>query len=282
MIWASRHFQKANPQNLLRKCDLMRILVPWRAFGDLEACCELIPGHEREAMAEIEETRRRGIADIEEAYDPVLKPLPSLKQELEQLEAANFKAFREVPDPNHPYFGGLVHLMESIGKLKEEIPNLPKEGKAEARGRLKGMKAELREKTEKINDANKKRLKLLKRAAKDLTRLEEEREQRLAEVNSHADREIALIQETARDLMRICYDPEEARRYFAVAEKTDLEENEFNLNLPRYVDTFEPEEEIPLSVAIEELNMAEKAAQQSKRKIHSLLEGISWRGLSND
>ena len=37
MIWASRHFQKGNPQNLLRPSDLMRILVPWRAFGDLEA-----------------------------------------------------------------------------------------------------------------------------------------------------------------------------------------------------------------------------------------------------
>ena len=33
MIWASRHFQKGNPQNLLRPSDLMRILVPWRAFG---------------------------------------------------------------------------------------------------------------------------------------------------------------------------------------------------------------------------------------------------------
>lgn len=35
MIWASRHFQKSNPQNLLRPSDLMRILVPWRAYGDL-------------------------------------------------------------------------------------------------------------------------------------------------------------------------------------------------------------------------------------------------------
>ena len=34
MIWASRHFQNANPQNFLRPSNLMRILVPWRAFGD--------------------------------------------------------------------------------------------------------------------------------------------------------------------------------------------------------------------------------------------------------
>jgi type I restriction enzyme M protein len=42
MIWASRHFQKGNPQNLLRPSDLMRILVPWRAFGDLETARRLI------------------------------------------------------------------------------------------------------------------------------------------------------------------------------------------------------------------------------------------------
>ena len=46
MIWASRHFQKGNPQNLLRPSDLMRILVPWRAFGDLEVARRLVAEHE--------------------------------------------------------------------------------------------------------------------------------------------------------------------------------------------------------------------------------------------
>jgi type I restriction enzyme M protein len=46
MIWASRHFQKANPQNLLRPSDLMRILVPWRAFGDLQKAQQLVDEHE--------------------------------------------------------------------------------------------------------------------------------------------------------------------------------------------------------------------------------------------
>ena len=38
LIWASRHFQNATPQNFLRRVDCMRILVPWRAFGDLHRC----------------------------------------------------------------------------------------------------------------------------------------------------------------------------------------------------------------------------------------------------
>jgi type I restriction enzyme M protein len=34
MIWASRHYQHANPQSFLRRADCLRILLPWRAFGD--------------------------------------------------------------------------------------------------------------------------------------------------------------------------------------------------------------------------------------------------------
>jgi type I restriction enzyme M protein len=38
-------------------------------------------------------------------------------------------------------------------------------------------------------------------------------------------------------------------------------ENEFNLNLPRYVDTFEPEEEIRLDAALKELVCAHDLAR---------------------
>ena len=55
MIWASRIFQKGNPQNPLRPSDLMRILVPWRAFGDLEAGRRLLPEHEAQLIHEVEQ-----------------------------------------------------------------------------------------------------------------------------------------------------------------------------------------------------------------------------------
>ena len=45
-------------------------------------------------------------------------------------------------------------------------------------------------------------------------------------------------------------DPELRKRYFAIVDIDDVEENEFNLNIPRYVDTFEPEEQIDLKTAI--------------------------------
>ena len=45
-------------------------------------------------------------------------------------------------------------------------------------------------------------------------------------------------------------------------EMDELEENEFNLNIPRYVDTFEPEEEIDLDDAIK--TFEEAVSAQSK------------------
>jgi type I restriction enzyme M protein len=51
----------------------------------------------------------------------------------------------------------------------------------------------------------------------------------------------------------------------------ELEENEFNLNLPRYVDTFDPEEEISLTSAIGELADASKKSDTAQTSLMKLL-----------
>ncbi len=72
MIWASRHYKKANPQNLLRPSDLMRILVPWRAYGDLElASVPSWRSMKQHSIAEEETERERRLQDIEDAYAPL-------------------------------------------------------------------------------------------------------------------------------------------------------------------------------------------------------------------
>ena len=274
MIWASRHFQKANPQNILRKSDLMRILVPWRAFGDLEKCRQLIPKQEAEIISEIEAEREKALAEIHEAYDPLLDPLPDLEKELEQLEVSNFKAWQESPSEKDFYFGSLKTLINEIEKLNQDIASLDKEKKREARERLKKIKVELQTKAKEINTANKERLKQVKRAVKELSKLGLEREQKIAEVDNHADREISLIKNTAADLSNICSDPEETRRFFAVADRAEIEENEFNLNLPRYVDTFEPEEEISIQEAFKDLEGIELAVKNLREKLNELLNSF--------
>ena len=103
----------------------------------------------------------------------------------------------------------------------------------------------------------------MKRQIKELQKIQAERDKAEAEVNEHADREIAHIREAAADLLRICSNAGEAARYFTIAERSEIEENEFNLHLPRYVNTFEQEEEVSLHDAVENLAQATSAADEA-------------------
>ncbi|TAK28841.1 MAG: SAM-dependent DNA methyltransferase [Chloroflexota bacterium] len=221
MIWASRHFQKANPQNLLRPSDLMRILVPWRAFGDLAKAQELVGIHEQKLINEEEAERWRRLKDIEDAYAPILEPLGTVATELAKLESVEWRN------------SGYPSKADYSAKVKE-----------------------------------------LKRQAKDLRRIQEERDKAEENVNEHSKREIAHIHEAARDLRRICSDSIEAGRYFTVSDLADIKVNEFNLNLPRYVDTFEPEVEVPLGDAIQELEGLDKEAATSIDRLRRVLEEL--------
>jgi type I restriction enzyme M protein len=296
MIWASRHCEEANPQNLLRTSDLMRILVPWRAFGDLEKCRQLIPEHEAALVEEIEAERQAALKDIHNAYDPVIEPLPELKAELARLEAADFDAWLTSPNKADVYFGPLKPLWDEIRAFGVPasagsalgVPASAGPGKSTLKrghrtaplgvhpsgcsGRtLKEAKAELRAKAREIKDGIKARLAEVKRAVKELGNLDEERTERLAEINAHADRQVAQVNEAAADLARICAVRDEAKRYFVVAERAEIEENEFNLNLPRYVGTFEPEEDIENGVALKELQSAEEASDHAVKRLRGLL-----------
>ncbi|WP_295587671.1 hypothetical protein [uncultured Lamprocystis sp.] len=64
------------------------------------------------------------------------------------------------------------------------------------------------------------------------------------------------------------------QRYFAVVERAEIEENEFNLNLPRYVDTFEPELVLPLTEARLNLAKAQAGALTAAQDLNNLLAVI--------
>lgn len=249
MIWNSRHFQKGNPQNLLRPSDLMRILVPWRAFGDLAQATVLVAEQEEQLISEVEAHRDQRLADIEDAFGPVLAPLAKLEAEQATLDALDLKqkAVDDAVSADHPYF-------QPLAALKAD-----KAGYTAAR---KTLIAAIKEREKKVN-----------KAVKELKKLQDERDSRERDIQLAAEREITHLREAAADLCRICADPDEARRYFALVEKAEIEENEFNLNLPRYVDTFEPETVIPLEQAIRELTNAETAARTAQSELKLILSG---------
>ena len=276
MIWASRSFQKANPQNLLRPSDLMRILVPWRSFGDLAKAQQLVGEQEHQLGTGLEEERTKRLQEIEDAYNPVLKPLPALREEKVVLEV-DYKTWVENPVAEHPYFGTVVPLLTEIAQLEQAISELTGEAKKTHQEKLKLLKAEQRETLKDIRQQMKERLARVKQLIKELEKLEVEKQKEIDEVNHYYDRELAHVQEAAADLLRICNDSEEAKRYFTVVERPEIEENEFNLNLPRYVDTFEPEEVIPLEEAYQALREAEN---QKVKAVNLLKERLTKLGLT--
>ena len=278
MVWASRNCQKANPQNLLRPGDLMRVLVPWRAFGDLTKARTLVDEHEVALVREVEERREALLGDIEDAFGPLLQPLPNLVAESATLDAGDWKTWEALPTTGHPHFGRLLQLRERVAELEANAAKAKPKDRAFYQKEIPLRKAELREETAKAKRAYADRVKEVRRLVKDLEKLKEERDAREAEVRAAAGRDLVHVRETATDLRRVCATPEEARRHFAVVDRAEIEENEFNLNLPRYVDTFEPAEDIPLHTALSGLCAAEQQAAEARMRLHQLIEAVGHVG----
>jgi type I restriction enzyme M protein len=282
MIWASRHFQKANPQNLLRPSDLMRILVPWRAFGDLDKALESVGEHEAHLIREVEENRDKRLADIEDAYGPVLEPYEKLETEKTLLDSLDLKvkAVYEAVSDDHPWFHPLVPLKDEMQRIKDEITVVGRGEKATLKARLSRPKAAYDAASKKLIAALKDRTKQVGKAVKELKKLQEERNEREQDIRLAAEREITHLKEAAADLRRILGDQDEARRYFAVVEKAEIEDNECNLNLPRYIDTFEPEKVIHLEDAVRQVNLAVRASDEAQEALGQVLVdlGLEWGG----
>lgn len=276
MIWNSRHFQKGNPQNLLRPSDLMRVLVPWRAFGDLEKAKTLVDSHAAQLIQEVEENRDQRLADIEDAFGPVLVPLAELIAVQTELDALDLKvtAVNEAIHPEHKWFGPLAPLLAEVEQVQAEIDAASRGDKAALKAKLVKPKKALDEARKLLIDAIKAHLKQLNKAIKELNKLQEERNGHEQEIKLAAEREITHLNEAADDLRRILSDTDEARRYFAVVESAEITENEFNLNLPRYVDTFEPEKVLLLKEATTQLIAATEAADEAQSALKELLASI--------
>ena len=68
-------------------------------------------------------------------------------------------------------------------------------------------------------------------------------------------------------------------KYSYVASPEDLEENDFNLNIPRYVDTFEPEPEVDIGEVQEEIEELEEELIEVREKMNKYLQEL---GVANE
>ncbi len=68
---------------------------------------------------------------------------------------------------------------------------------------------------------------------------------------------------------------EDVEKYAYVASLDEIKENDYNLNIPRYVDTFEEEEVIPLSQVAQELTEVKEDIANSYDKLFELLNELN-------
>jgi type I restriction enzyme M protein len=103
-----------------------------------------------------------------------------------------------------------------------------------------------------------------------------ERDERIAEARRRAQDDRQDVAKVGHELVTLYAEPEELLKHARVVGCDEIEENEFNLNIPRYVDTFEPEPHIDVGVALKTLADAKKAAIGADLQLTELLKGVGY------
>ena len=132
--------------------------------------------------------------------------------------------------------------------------------------------ADKKAKGEKLTASQKK---AVETAQKALDKTTNEKDSKISTAQEQAEKERQAIDAVEQELITMLQDPELRKRYFAIADMEELEENEFNLNIPRYVDTFEPEEEIDLKQAITDFKATLGKETALEKSIDELLKVLN-------
>ena len=103
-----------------------------------------------------------------------------------------------------------------------------------------------------------------------------ERDERIAETRRNAEDDRADVSAVGEELVALYADPDELLKHARVVDMDEVEENEFNLNVPRYVDTFEPEPRMDVMEALSQLRDAETARMEAERTLAALLREAGY------
>lgn len=84
-----------------------------------------------------------------------------------------------------------------------------------------------------------------------------------------------LTAENIKKIIDTYHNRENVEKYSHVATLDEIKENDYNLNIPRYVDTFEEEEVIPLSEVAKELSEVKAEIEKSYESLFGLLNELN-------
>ena len=103
-----------------------------------------------------------------------------------------------------------------------------------------------------------------------------ERDERIAGVRRSGKDDRKDVSVVGDELIELYSDPDKLLKHARVVDLEEIEENEFNLNVPRYVDTFEPERRIEVKDALKMLCDAEAQARKAETALFGLLQDIGY------
>lgn len=141
--------------------------------------------------------------------------------------------------------------------------------------KLEKAKQAIKDKESQHKKPTKSELKALETNQKALDKLLADKEAKINAIKDRAAKQRQAIADVETELLQMFADPELRKRYFAIVDMDDIEENEFNLNIPRYVDTFEPEEQIDLQEAIRDFQKAMQTESEAMQSLNELLNTLT-------
>jgi type I restriction enzyme M protein len=103
-----------------------------------------------------------------------------------------------------------------------------------------------------------------------------ERDEKIAESRRRADDDRRDVDVVGKELGALYGDADELLKHARVVGLDEIEENEFNLNIPRYVDTFEPEPRVAVKDALKALGDAHKTLVAAETALNNMLKGIGY------
>jgi type I restriction enzyme M protein len=103
-----------------------------------------------------------------------------------------------------------------------------------------------------------------------------ERDELIAETRRRAEEDRKDVASVGDELVAVYADPDELLKHARVVGLNEVEDNEFNLNIPRYVDTFEPEPQVEVKDALKALDDAEAATRAAETELRALLKQAGY------
>lgn len=103
-----------------------------------------------------------------------------------------------------------------------------------------------------------------------------ERDDKIAEIRRRAEDDRREVAQVGTELGALYGNPDELLKHARVVDIAELEENDFNLNIPRYVDTFEPEARVEVKDALKALSCIERSLKDSENELRTLLEKAGY------